>query len=235
MRCVIKSQICFAWLRRSGTFWASIALIFATLFSWSTPALSASKSVRARETAEQPSTRRSVRSRRAMRKRIRVRRTASSNRVRRGRRIASNKARVRRRVASNRVRRTRVASNSLRARRSQRRWIEVNLSKQRLIAWEGGRRVYSVRISSGKRSTPTRVGTFRIQSKHRTARMRGRDYNVPNVPYTMYYSGGYAIHGAYWHNRFGTPVSHGCVNVPVAQARKLYSFASHGTKVVVRR
>ncbi|WP_347276111.1 L,D-transpeptidase [Coleofasciculus sp. FACHB-T130] len=164
-----------------------------------------------------------MRSRRAMRKRIRVRRTAASNRVRR------------RRIASNRVRRTRVASNKIRARRSQRRWIEVNLSKQRLIAWEGGRRVYSVRISSGKRSTPTRVGTFRIQSKHRTARMRGRDYNVPNVPYTMYYSGGYAIHGAYWHNRFGTPVSHGCVNVPVAQARKLYSFASHGTKVVVRR
>ncbi|MEW5859743.1 MAG: L,D-transpeptidase [Cyanobacteriota bacterium] len=148
--------------------------------------------------------------------------------------MASNRVR-RSRIASNRVRRTRVASKSLRARRSQRRWIEVNLSKQRLIAWEGGRRVYSVPISSGKRSTPTRVGTFRIQSKHRSTRMRGRGYNVPNVPYTMYYSGGYAIHGAYWHNRFGTPVSHGCVNLPVGQARKLYSFASHGTKVVVRR
>ncbi|MFE1745279.1 L,D-transpeptidase [Coleofasciculus sp. H7-2] len=160
-----------------------------------------------------------------MRKRIRVRRTAASNKVRLRRRVASNKVRLRRRVAS----------NSIRARRSQRRWIEVNLSKQRLIAWEGGRRVYSVPISSGKRSTPTRVGTFTIQSKHRSTRMRGRGYNVANVPYTMYYSGGYAIHGAYWHNRFGTPVSHGCVNMPVGQARKLYSFASPGTKVVVRR
>lgn len=236
MRCVIKSQICFAWLRRSGVFWASIALIFATVFSWSTPALSASKSVRARETSEQASIRRAVRSRRAMKKRIRVRRTASSKSLRARRRIASSRLRARRKVASNKARlRRRVASNSLRARRSQRRWIEVNLSKQRLIAWEGGRRVYSVPISSGKRSTPTRVGTFTIQSKHRTARMRGRGYNVPNVPYTMYYSGGYAIHGAYWHNRFGTPVSHGCVNLPVGQARKLYSFASHGTKVVVRR
>jgi lipoprotein-anchoring transpeptidase ErfK/SrfK len=65
--------------------------------------------------------------------------------------------------------------------------------------------------------------------------MRGRNYNVPNVPYVMYYSGGYALHGAYWHNRFGTPVSHGCVNLRTASARWLYNWAPVGTPVVVRR
>jgi len=115
------------------------------------------------------------------------------------------------------------------------RWIEVDLSSQRLTAWEGKKRVYSVIISSGKRSTPTRTGTFRIQSKHRVTRMRGRDYNVPNVPYAMYYSGGYALHGAYWHNKFGRRVSHGCVNLPVSSARRLFKWASVGTKVVVHQ
>lgn len=117
--------------------------------------------------------------------------------------------------------------------RSGRRWIEVDLSSQRLIAWEGKRRVYSMRISSGKRSTPTPTGTYRVRSKHRSTRMRGRGYNIPNVPYTMYYSGGYAIHGAFWHNRFGTRVSHGCINLPVAQARRLFNWAPHGTRIVV--
>jgi lipoprotein-anchoring transpeptidase ErfK/SrfK len=114
------------------------------------------------------------------------------------------------------------------------RWIEVNLSRQRLIAWENGRVVYSTAISSGKRGTPTRRGVFAIQSKYRAKTMRGRGYVAPNVPYTMFYSGGYAIHGAYWHNRFGRPVSHGCVNLPVGQARRLYSWAGVGTRVVVR-
>jgi len=115
------------------------------------------------------------------------------------------------------------------------RWIEVDLSSQRLYAWQNGRRIYSMPISSGKASTPTRVGTYAIQRKYVAKTMRGRGYVAPGVPYTMFYSGGYAIHGAYWHNRFGTPVSHGCVNLPVSQARKLYNWAGTGTKVVVRR
>ncbi|WP_341528174.1 L,D-transpeptidase [Nostoc sp. UHCC 0302] len=118
---------------------------------------------------------------------------------------------------------------------SQSRWIEIDLSEQRLRAWEGKKLVYSYRISGGKRSTPTPIGRFRINSKYRTHRMRGRGYNIPDVPYTMYFYRGYAIHGAYWHNRFGTPVSHGCVNLPVKQARNLYSWASTGTLVVVHR
>ena len=118
---------------------------------------------------------------------------------------------------------------------SQPRWIEIDLSEQRLRAWEGKKLVYSYRISGGKRSTPTPIGRFRINSKYRTHRMRGRGYNIPDVPYTMYFYEGYAIHGAYWHNRFGTPVSHGCVNLPVKQARNVYNWASYGTLVVVHK
>lgn len=115
------------------------------------------------------------------------------------------------------------------------RWIEVNLSRQRLIAWEGQVPVYAVVVSTGTSAHPTLPGTFEIQSKHRTARMRGDDYDVPDVPYTMYYDGGYAIHGAYWHRSFGTPVSHGCVNVAVNHARWLFNWATIGTPIVVHR
>ncbi|HEY9697476.1 MAG TPA: L,D-transpeptidase [Trichocoleus sp.] len=115
------------------------------------------------------------------------------------------------------------------------RWIEVNLSRQRLIAWEGRTPVYAVVISTGTSAHPTLPGAFEIQSKHRTTRMQGDDYDVPDVPYTMYYDGGYAIHGAYWHRSFGTPVSHGCVNVAVDHARWLFNWATIGTPVVVHR
>lgn len=117
--------------------------------------------------------------------------------------------------------------------RSNQRWIEVDLSRQRLTAWEGNKPVYAVVISTGKSSTPTPTGVFAIESRQRVARMQGEDYNVPDVPYTMYYSGSYAIHGTYWHKRFGTPVSHGCINVAVDHARWLYNWSSVGTPVVV--
>ncbi len=117
---------------------------------------------------------------------------------------------------------------------SNQRWIEVKLSRQRLIAWEGSTPVYAVIISSGKAGSSTPRGVFEIQSRLRIARMQGDDYDIPDVPYTMYYSGNYAIHGAYWHRRFGTPVSHGCINVAVDHARWLYNWSSVGTPVVVR-
>jgi lipoprotein-anchoring transpeptidase ErfK/SrfK len=117
---------------------------------------------------------------------------------------------------------------------SDQRWIQINLSKQNLIAWEGSKPVYAITISSGKRSTPTRVGAFKIQTKLRKTRMRGRGYDVPNVPHTMYYQGGYAIHGAYWHNRFGTPVSHGCVNLAPNHAKWVFEWADVGTPVVIQ-
>ncbi len=120
-------------------------------------------------------------------------------------------------------------------RQSGQRWIEVDLRGQRLIAWRGKTQVYAVYISTGKSSTPTPSGSYAIQSKYRSARMQGPGYDVPDVPYTMYFAGSYAIHGAYWHRSFGTPVSHGCVNVAVNHAQWLYSWASIGTPVIVHR
>lgn len=116
---------------------------------------------------------------------------------------------------------------------SQQRWIQIDLKKQRLFAWEGKTQVYAVIISSGKDSTPTLPGVFAIQSKLTQARMRGDDYDLPDVPYVMFYEGSYGIHGTYWHRNFGTPVSHGCVNLAVDQARWLFNWASVGTPVVV--
>jgi lipoprotein-anchoring transpeptidase ErfK/SrfK len=116
---------------------------------------------------------------------------------------------------------------------SEKKWIEIRLGSQRLIAWEGDKPVYAVIVSTGKPGHETPVGTFAIQTKHEIARMQGDDYDVPDVPNTMYYSGSYAIHGAYWHHNFGTPVSHGCTNVAPNHAKWLFNWASVGTPIVV--
>ncbi len=128
-----------------------------------------------------------------------------------------------------------IANRILQLQESSQRWIEIDLSRQKLVAWEGNIPVYAVNISSGKASTPTRTGTFAVQTKYRVARMTGDDYDVPDVPYTMYYDGGMAIHGAYWHNLFGNPVTHGCTNVAVNHAKWLFNWASVGTPVVVHK
>ncbi|MBD2108533.1 L,D-transpeptidase [Nodosilinea sp. FACHB-13] len=127
-----------------------------------------------------------------------------------------------------------IAARVASFRQSNERWFQIDLSSQRLTAWEGGTPVYAVVVSTGKRSTPTVTGVFEVQSMHRTTRMRGADYDVPDVPWTMYFYRGYAIHGAYWHHNFGTPVSHGCVNVAVDHAQWLYNWADLGTPVVVQ-
>lgn len=119
--------------------------------------------------------------------------------------------------------------------KSNQRWIEIDLSRQRLVAWEGPKAVYAVIVSTGKPSTPTRVGSFKIETKHRTTRMTGDTYDFPAVPYTMYYDGGMAIHGADWHNLFGNPVTHGCTNVAVNHAKWLFEWADLGTPVIVHR
>lgn len=116
---------------------------------------------------------------------------------------------------------------------SGKRWIEVNLSMQRLLAWEGNKLVAIAPISSGKPSTPTHSGIFRIETKRLRDRMRGVDYDIANVPHAMYYNRGYAIHGATWHNRFGTPISHGCINLPAKTAKWLFEWTSVGTPVLI--
>ncbi len=118
---------------------------------------------------------------------------------------------------------------------SDQHWIQINLTTQRLTAWEGGKPVYAIVISSGKKSTPTLTGIFNIQSKQKSSRMQGEDYDVPNVPYAMYYQGNYAIHGAYWHRKFGTPISHGCVNIAPDHAKWLFQWASLGTPVIIQK
>lgn len=127
-----------------------------------------------------------------------------------------------------------IAAGVVNLQQSNQRWLQIDLSSQRLTAWEGNTPVYAVIVSTGKPSTPTVTGVFAIQSMHRTARMRGADYDVPNVPWTMYFYRGYAIHGAYWHHNFGTPVSHGCVNVAVDHAQWFFNWADLGTPVVVQ-
>jgi lipoprotein-anchoring transpeptidase ErfK/SrfK len=128
----------------------------------------------------------------------------------------------------------RLRARMCQLRASDERWIEIHLSNQRLIAWEGNKPVYAVIVSTGKPGTPTWPGIFRVQRKLPIDRMRGADYDVPNVPHVMYYYGGYAIHGAYWHQRFGTPVSHGCTNVAPDHARWLFNWADVGTPIVIR-
>jgi lipoprotein-anchoring transpeptidase ErfK/SrfK len=113
------------------------------------------------------------------------------------------------------------------------KWIEVRLASQQLIAWQNGRVMMTTAISSGVRATPTVRGRFRIQRRYVRVRMRGPGYNLPNVPYAMFFHAGYAIHGTYWHNSFGRPMSHGCVNLPTNKAAWLYNWAPNGTLVVV--
>ena len=113
------------------------------------------------------------------------------------------------------------------------KWIEVNLSRQSLTAWQNGKAVLRSAISSGVRAHPTRPGTFHIYAKYRSTRMTGPDYDLPNVPYTMYYSGSFALHGTYWHHNFGHPMSHGCVNLPTGKAAWLFGWAGTGTTVVI--
>jgi LysM repeat protein len=115
------------------------------------------------------------------------------------------------------------------------KWIEIDVSRQRLVAYEGDRPVFSAVVSTGKPSTPTVLGRFAIRTKLRSQRMRGPGYDLPNVPWVMYFYGAYAIHGTYWHNDFGRPVSHGCVNMRQADAQWLYNWAPIGTPVVVHR
>ncbi len=113
------------------------------------------------------------------------------------------------------------------------RWIDIDLSAQRLYAYEGDTVVASFVVSTGTAQYPTVTGRFRIYVKYVSANMSGPGYYLPNVPYTMYFYQGYGIHGTYWHNNFGTPMSHGCVNMRTGDAAWLFDWASVGTPVVV--
>jgi LysM repeat protein len=114
------------------------------------------------------------------------------------------------------------------------RYFLVDLSDQTLYAYDGDTLVRSTLISSGLPGTPTVVGTFYIYLRYESTRMRGPGYDLPNVPYTMYFYKGYGLHGTYWHSNFGTPMSHGCVNMPTPEAEWAFNWSTYGTPVVVQ-
>lgn len=113
------------------------------------------------------------------------------------------------------------------------RWIDVDLTNQRVYAYEGDVVVNSFIVSTGTWMTPTVTGKYKIYVKIRSGSMRGPGYFLPDVPYIMYFHKGYGLHGTYWHNNFGTPMSHGCVNLRTDEAGWLFGWASVGTVVNV--
>lgn len=116
---------------------------------------------------------------------------------------------------------------------SRERWIDIDLSSQTVSAYEGQELMRTFLVSTGTWRTPTVTGRYRIYSKYRFKDMRGPGYFLRDVPYTMFFHKGYALHGTYWHANFGTPMSHGCVNLDTEDAAWLYDFASIKTMVHV--
>jgi lipoprotein-anchoring transpeptidase ErfK/SrfK len=111
------------------------------------------------------------------------------------------------------------------------RWIHVDLEEQTLVAYEADRPVFATMVSTGRAGFETPTGTFRIQSKHVSTTMDdpnagAESYSIEDVPWTMYFEGSYALHGAFWHDRFGRPRSHGCVNLAPADARWVFQWST---------
>lgn len=121
------------------------------------------------------------------------------------------------------------------------RWIDVDVTNQTVTAYEGATPIKTVRTSTGLPRTPTVLGTFQIYRKLATKTMAGGSkaagdyYYLPDVPDVMYFYKSYALHGTYWHSNFGRPMSHGCVNLTLADAKWFYEFASVGTLVVAHK
>ncbi len=111
--------------------------------------------------------------------------------------------------------------------------IIVDLSDERTYAYEDGKLVRNVLSSTGLPDTPTVKGAFSVQRKYVSQTMTGPGYYLPGVPYIMYFYAGYALHGTYWHNNFGHPMSHGCVNLPTSEAEWFYNWTEIGTPVYV--
>lgn len=118
--------------------------------------------------------------------------------------------------------------------------IYVDLTSQTLTAYQGDTLFMTAKVSTGK-WFPTPTGDFTIWEKIRSTRMSGGEgadyYNLPNVPYVMFFSNdkvaaarGFSLHGAYWHDNFGHPMSHGCVNMRQVDAKKLYYWATPTTE-----
>jgi hypothetical protein len=119
--------------------------------------------------------------------------------------------------------------------------VVVSLGAQRLWAYEGEDLVLTTLVSTGTAETPevaTPIGQWHIVAKlpmeTMTGTVNGEPFEVDDVPYVMYFTNeGHALHGTYWHNNFGTPMSHGCVNLPMDVAEWMYRWAPEGTAVTI--
>ncbi len=116
--------------------------------------------------------------------------------------------------------------------------ITVDIGSQKLYAWEQGRIQKEFKVSTGMRYTPTVRGSFKIYIKNEKQNMKGNyppyePYFLKDVPNVMFFTGAYAIHGAYWHNKFGYKVTHGCVNMKLDDAKWLYDWTPMNTRVEV--
>jgi hypothetical protein len=118
------------------------------------------------------------------------------------------------------------------------KWIDVNLTRKTLMAFEGDKPYYAALVSPGKKSRKkdkdhrTPAGTFRIREKHIAVTMDGDGtvagdlpYSIEDVPYVAYYDRSYALHGAFWHASFGHEMSHGCVNLSPLDAKKIFFWS----------
>ncbi len=120
--------------------------------------------------------------------------------------------------------------------------IVVDVSEQKLYAYDKDNLFMEEAISTGLEFTPTPRGTFSVFKMTPSRFMQGpipgvsdQVYDLPGVPWNLYFtSGGAVIHGAYWHSHFGKPWSHGCVNLSPENAKKLYQWAELGTSVIVK-
>jgi lipoprotein-anchoring transpeptidase ErfK/SrfK len=116
--------------------------------------------------------------------------------------------------------------------------IVVSISQQILRAYKGDQVVMSSYVSTGRAGFDTPPGSFAVLTKLPSQTMEGviggEYYHVPDVPWVLYFTNsGHALHGTYWHNNFGMPMSHGCVNLPLDVAAWLYTWAPRGTPVFV--
>lgn len=118
------------------------------------------------------------------------------------------------------------------------RWVSVNLSSQYMVAYDGNTPVNETYVSTGRPGFDTPPGTFyvsyKLESEDMAGVLGGEYYDVPNVPWVMYFTDvGHAIHGTYWHDNFGAVMSHGCVNLPIWFAEWLYYWAPGGMRVEI--
>lgn len=121
------------------------------------------------------------------------------------------------------------------AKEKKKKWIDISIQGQTMVLYEGSQAVYVTAVSTGrdglgdpKKTRSTVTGTFHIREKHVTTTMDANEvdnkFELRDVPWVQYFKGGYAIHAAPWHDDFGKPRSHGCVNMSPIDARRVFNF-----------